>query len=81
MRSTRSVVVDVVLARESSCFDADSPLLECTQMSLTFDYYLTATYCENWDNPVDLRYLFDASPLGRDWYGSCVGISIFCRPN
>ena len=59
MRSTRSVVVDVVLAREFSCFDADSPLLESTQMSLTFDYYLTATYCENWDNPVDLRYLFD----------------------
>jgi len=59
VRSTRSVVVDVVLAREPSCFDADSPLLECPQMSLTFDYYLTATYCENWDNPVDLRYLFD----------------------
>lgn len=29
-------------------------------MSLTFDYCLTATYHENWDNPINLRYLFDA---------------------
>ncbi|NWB63714.1 hypothetical protein [Pseudomonas sp. F1002] len=29
-------------------------------MSLTFDYYLTATYGENWDNPINIRYLFDA---------------------
>ncbi|EKT4472566.1 hypothetical protein QEM11_003457 [Pseudomonas putida] len=28
-------------------------------MSFTFDYYLTATCCETWDNPIDLRYLFD----------------------
>ncbi|MEF9899089.1 MAG: hypothetical protein RR736_19575 [Pseudomonas sp.] len=28
-------------------------------MSFTFDDYLTATYGENWDNPIDLRYLFD----------------------
>jgi len=28
-------------------------------MPLTFDDYLTATYPDNWDNPIDLRYLFD----------------------
>lgn len=28
-------------------------------MNLSFDYYLTATHQENWDNPINLRYLFD----------------------
>ena len=28
-------------------------------MAFTFDYYLTATTGESWDNPIDLRYLFD----------------------
>lgn len=37
-------------------------------MGLTFDDYLTADWTKTWDNPVDLRYMFDAL---APWPGLC----------
>lgn len=37
-------------------------------MSLTFDDYLTSDWSATWDNPIDLRWLFDT--LTR-WPGLC----------
>lgn len=37
-------------------------------MSLTFDDYLTADWLTTWDNPIDLRWVFDAL---APWPGLC----------
>ncbi|MNO92293.1 hypothetical protein D3C76_838610 [compost metagenome] len=37
-------------------------------MSLTFDEDLTADWCSTWDNPIDLRWMFDTL---APWPGLC----------